>query len=48
MRSLRRLVNPIDSMPWWAFYGRLLWVVAQLLLAYALSLKATPFFYQAF
>jgi len=43
-----RIICPIDELPCWKFYLRLLWVAAQLMAAYALAKPNNPFFYQMF
>lgn len=47
-RTLLQWLNPIEDMPCWQFYLRLVWIVIQLFLAYVMAAKASLFFYQAF
>ena len=48
MTSIKRWLSPIEGLPWWRFYARILWVVVQVFLAFSLITQANPFFYQAF
>jgi hypothetical protein len=47
-KSLRRWLVPVPEYPAPLFYFRLLLIILQIMAAYALSEKASPFFYQGF
>jgi len=48
MKKLFRLISPVEGMPTWEFWLRVLVIAVELILAYCLAEKNNPFFYQAF
>jgi hypothetical protein len=48
MNMMKQWVMPVPDMRPLAFYGRCVWIVIRLALAFCLANQVSPFFYQRF
>ncbi len=48
MQTILKWFYPVETMPAWQFYLRLLGIAIMIVLSYCLAEQNNPFFYQAF
>tara|TARA_Y100000589_G_scaffold331066_1_gene383107 strand:- start:2511 stop:2666 length:156 start_codon:yes stop_codon:yes gene_type:complete len=48
IHCIKRWLSPVQDMPAWLYYLKLITVILMFMLAYCMAQQDNPFFYQAF